>query len=111
MSYRVKFSQSQAVILQSPVNDSQLIHDSGIITEKDLAQHLVETNSWTSEVFSWIDWSIFQRCRNSLDQRDNPIVKLTYNILPTNLLLHKYDELVSGKCMFYKASPETRDHL
>eukprot|EP00957_Ditylum_brightwellii_P073392 5577545-Ditylum_brightwellii.AAC.1 len=71
----------------------------------------METNLWITEEFSWINWHIFQRCRNSLDQRDNQIVKLTHNLLPTSLLIHKYDKLVSDKYTFCKASPETRDHL
>eukprot|EP00957_Ditylum_brightwellii_P036949 2796870-Ditylum_brightwellii.AAC.1 len=121
--YRVKISQPQAFIPQLSINDVQLVHGSGTITdhyfkkiqdiatEKALSQHLVETNSWTSEVVLWIDWPTFQRCHKSLDQKDNQIVKLSHNFLPTSLLLHKYDKLVSNKCTFFKASPETRDHL
>eukprot|EP00957_Ditylum_brightwellii_P001299 102225-Ditylum_brightwellii.AAC.1 len=71
----------------------------------------METNSWTTDKFSWIDWQIFQRCHNSLDQQDSQIAKLTYNILPTNSLLHKYDRLISDKCTFCKASLGTRDYL
>eukprot|EP00957_Ditylum_brightwellii_P210621 15365186-Ditylum_brightwellii.AAC.1 len=71
----------------------------------------METYSWTPDVFSWINWPMFQRCCNSLDQRDNQIVKLTHDLLPTNSLLHKYDKLVSDKCTFCKASQETKDHL
>eukprot|EP00957_Ditylum_brightwellii_P149387 11378211-Ditylum_brightwellii.AAC.1 len=44
----------------------------------------MEANTWTPEVFSWIDWPMFQRCCNSLNQRDNQIVKLTHDLLPTN---------------------------
>eukprot|EP00957_Ditylum_brightwellii_P141273 10763742-Ditylum_brightwellii.AAC.1 len=66
-AYRVNASQPQVAIQQSPINDTQLIHDSGTITghyckkihniatEKDLAQHIMETNSWTIEDFLWID--------------------------------------------------------
>eukprot|EP00957_Ditylum_brightwellii_P023562 1778454-Ditylum_brightwellii.AAC.1 len=44
----------------------------------------METNTWTPEVCSWIDWPTSQRCCNSLDQRDNQIVKLNHDLFPTN---------------------------
>eukprot|EP00957_Ditylum_brightwellii_P116846 8912587-Ditylum_brightwellii.AAC.1 len=82
-----------------------------IATEKDLAKYLIETNSWTPELFSWIAWPTFQRCCNSLDKRDNQIVKLTHNLLPTNSQVHEYDKLVPDKFTFCKACSKTRDHL
>eukprot|EP00957_Ditylum_brightwellii_P159727 12157198-Ditylum_brightwellii.AAC.1 len=71
----------------------------------------METKSWTTEEFLWINWHMFQRSSKSLDQQDNQIVKLTHNLLPTNLLLHKYGKLILDKCTFCKASLETIDHL
>eukprot|EP00957_Ditylum_brightwellii_P114357 8719603-Ditylum_brightwellii.AAC.1 len=74
ISYREDTSEILLDILRLPINDAQLIHDSGIIngyyfkkirditTEKDLASHAMETNKWMTERFSWVDWPTFQRC-------------------------------------------------
>eukprot|EP00957_Ditylum_brightwellii_P117068 8929737-Ditylum_brightwellii.AAC.1 len=73
-----------------------------ITTEEDLTSHVMETNKWTTETFSWTYWPTFQRCKSSMDQQDNQIVKLTHDILPTNSQIHKYDKSVPDKCTFVK---------
>eukprot|EP00957_Ditylum_brightwellii_P059780 4538338-Ditylum_brightwellii.AAC.1 len=106
-----------------PINNTQLVYNSGIITgyyfkqirdittEKDLAKHVMDMDNWVTETFSWINWPAFQRCRNSIDQQDNKIVKLTHDILPTNYQVHKHDKSVLEKSTLCKSRIETRDHL
>eukprot|EP00957_Ditylum_brightwellii_P045043 3417103-Ditylum_brightwellii.AAC.1 len=82
-SYREGNNEKLVDIPRLSINHAQLVHDRGIITghhfkkirdistEKDLASHIMKTNAWTSETFSWIDWSTFQKYQNSMDQGGN----------------------------------------
>eukprot|EP00957_Ditylum_brightwellii_P138154 10531558-Ditylum_brightwellii.AAC.1 len=85
------------------------IHD--IAMTKPLVDHIKDANMWLQETFDAVDWLVYQRSWNRMDQRDTQIIKLSHDILPTYYQVHKYDLCKPDKCTLYKTHTKTRDHI
>ena len=76
-----------------------------------LLERLRTKYEWTARTEGQIDWDIHRALIKRHSKRRVQVVKLVHNLVPTNVVRHRYGTITSPTCPLCQIHPETVHHM